>query len=231
MVLHPTAPVGHSAVGFGRPSPILEFPIDTTRAVFRLILDGVIERHPRIRWIVPHSGSALAVLADRVHDVARMWHTGDGPVPDVIGALQTLHYDLAGPATPRALPALLTLVEPSRLLYGSDFPFPPLATLERFAAALEQTDALSDAEREAMFPTNALALFPRLALLLDRDWRLACRPRRRRGDPRRWGNQPPGIRLPIRRAAQTSGGGGFAAIPFGLAIAVIVSARPATTSW
>jgi 6-methylsalicylate decarboxylase len=163
VVLHPTAPVGHGAVGFGRPSPILEFPIDTTRTVFRLILDGVIERHPRIRWIIPHSGSALAVLADRVHDVARMWHTGEGPVPDVIGALQTLHYDLAGPATPRALPALLTLVEPSQLLYGSDFPFPPRATLERFAAALEQTEALTDAEREAMFTTNALALFPRFA--------------------------------------------------------------------
>ena len=122
----------------------------------------MIERHPRIRWIVPHSGSALAVLADRVHDVARMWHTGDRPVPDVIGSLQTLHYDLAGPATPRALPALLTLVKPSQLLYGSDFPFPPLATLERFATALEQTDALTAAERAAMFTSNALALFPRL---------------------------------------------------------------------
>jgi len=163
VVLHPTAPAGHAAVGFGRPSPILEFPIDTTRTVFRLILDGVLQRHPRIRWIIPHSGSALAVLADRVHDVARMWHTGDGPVPDVIAALQSLHYDLAGPATPRALPALLTLVEPSQLLYGSDFPFPPVATLERFATALEQTDALTASERVAMFRDNALTLFPRLA--------------------------------------------------------------------
>jgi predicted TIM-barrel fold metal-dependent hydrolase len=163
VVLHPTAPAAHELVGFGRPSPILEFPIDTTRTVFRLILDGVIDRHPRIRWIVPHSGSALAVLADRVHDVARMWHTGDGPVPDVIGSLQGLHYDLAGPATPRALPALLGLVGPDRLLYGSDHPFPPVATLERFATALESTDALSEPERAAMFRANALELFPRLA--------------------------------------------------------------------
>jgi predicted TIM-barrel fold metal-dependent hydrolase len=163
VVLHPTSPAAFAAVGFERPSPILEFPIDTTRTVFRLILDGVIERHPRIRWIVPHSGSALAVLADRVHDVTRMWHTGAGPVPDVIAALRGLHYDLAGPALPRALPALLTLVEPSQLLYGSDFPFPPIATLERFATALAQSDALSDSERDAMFRTNALELFPRLA--------------------------------------------------------------------
>jgi predicted TIM-barrel fold metal-dependent hydrolase len=163
VVLHPTSPGGFAAVGLGRPSPMLEFPIDTTRTVFELILSGALARYPQIRYIVPHSGSALAVLADRVHDVARVWHRGEGTVPDVIASLRGLHYDLAGPALPRALPALLTLVEPSQLLYGTDFPFPPVATIERFAAALEQTDALSEPERHAMFRGNALALFPRLA--------------------------------------------------------------------
>jgi predicted TIM-barrel fold metal-dependent hydrolase len=163
VAMHPTSPGGFAAVSLGRPSPMLEFPIDTTRTVFELILSGALARYPKIRYIVPHSGSALAVLADRVHHVARAWHTGEGPVPDVIAALRGLHYDLAGPALPRALPALLTLVEPSQLLYGSDFPFAPVATIERNAAALEQTGALSEGELNAMFRGNALALFPRLA--------------------------------------------------------------------
>jgi predicted TIM-barrel fold metal-dependent hydrolase len=163
VVLHPTTPAAHDLTGFGLPSPMIEFPIDTTRTVFRLILTGVVRRYPRIRWIVPHAGSALPVLADRVHDVAQIAHEGDGPPPDVLGALQGLWFDLAGPATPRALPALLNLVGHQRLLYGSDFPFPPVATLERFAAALEQTDALTASQREAIFRDNALALLPRLA--------------------------------------------------------------------
>jgi predicted TIM-barrel fold metal-dependent hydrolase len=163
VVLHPTSPGGFAAVSLGRPSPMLEFPIDTTRTVFELILSGALARYPHIRYIVPHAGGALAVLADRVHHVAHVWHAGEGTVPDVIASLGALHYDLAGPALPRALPALLTLVEPSQLLYGTDFPFAPVATIQRSAAALEQTDALSEPERDAMFRGNALALFPRLA--------------------------------------------------------------------
>jgi hypothetical protein len=67
VALRPTSPPGWEAVARGRPRPMLEFPFDTTRAVFDLILSRRLEHHPRIRLIVPHVGSALSVLADRVH--------------------------------------------------------------------------------------------------------------------------------------------------------------------
>ncbi len=65
-VLHPTSPACWEAISFGRPRPLLEFPIDTTRAVFNLVLTGTLDRYPNIRFVIPHTGAALPVLADRV---------------------------------------------------------------------------------------------------------------------------------------------------------------------
>ncbi len=163
VVLHPTSPAGWEAVSFGRPRPMLEFPIDTTRAVFNLALTGTLDRYPHIRFVVPHAGGALPVLADRVHSFAMVFPP-DGQQPaDVLTALGRLYYDLAGAPLPRALPALLSLVEPDRLLYGSDFPFTPASLVEFLAAMLSSADVLDEKQRQVMLRGNALRLFPRLS--------------------------------------------------------------------
>lgn len=109
-VLHPTSPACWEAVSLGYPRPMLEFPIDTTRAVVNLVLTGTIERYPHIRFVIPHAGSALPVLVDRIHLFATAFSGSTGAI-DVLTALRGLYYDLAGTPLPRALPALLALVE------------------------------------------------------------------------------------------------------------------------
>jgi hypothetical protein len=49
---------------------MVEFLFDTTRAVVNLALSGVLDQYPAIRWVVPHAGAALPVLADRVDRLA-----------------------------------------------------------------------------------------------------------------------------------------------------------------
>ncbi|MFD4636258.1 amidohydrolase family protein [Lentzea sp. NPDC058436] len=143
VLLHPTSP--HCDTGTGFPRPMLEFPFETTRAVTSLILNGVLDRYPAIRFVVPHAGAALPALADRVAAFGG---------PDVLRALRSLHYDLAGFALPRLLPALLALTEPDQLLYGSDHPFTPEFAVRGLAAALAETGIPLD---------RAAALFPRFA--------------------------------------------------------------------
>jgi 6-methylsalicylate decarboxylase len=126
-----------------------------------LALNGVLDRHPAIRFIVAHSGAALPVLADRIAAFAIM-ESPQQPV-DVLGALRRLHYDVAGFALPRALPALLSLVDTDRLLYGSDYPFTPDWAVHGLADALARTEVLSDDDRGLLSRGNAEALFPRLA--------------------------------------------------------------------
>ncbi|WP_394618613.1 amidohydrolase family protein [Lentzea sp. JNUCC 0626] len=143
VLLHPTSPWCDTGTGF--PRPMLEFPFETTRAVTSLLLNGVLDRYPAIRFVVPHAGAALPALADRVAAFGG---------PDVLRHLRSLHYDLAGFALPRLLPALRTLTEPEHLLYGSDFPFTPEFAVRGLAAALAETGVPLD---------HAAALFPRFA--------------------------------------------------------------------
>jgi predicted TIM-barrel fold metal-dependent hydrolase len=79
----------------------------------------------------------------------------------VIAALRALHYDVAGVALPRALPALLNLVDISQLVYGSDYPFTPAPVVTYLATALRESPALDDAAKRALFSENALRLLPR----------------------------------------------------------------------
>ena len=141
---------------------MLEFPIDTTRTVIDLALSGALTRHPNIRFIIPHAGGALPVLADRAHLIGAYLRPEGTDVVDVLRELGRLYYDLAGSPLPRALPALLGLVAPDRLLYGSDFPFTPDFAVEGLAQLLTQTDVLDAVARDAMLKGNAIGLFARL---------------------------------------------------------------------
>ncbi|MER5216850.1 amidohydrolase family protein [Streptomyces sp. NPDC002838] len=95
--LHPTSPPCWEATSNGLPRPMLEFPFETARAVTGLIVGGVLDRYPGIRFIVPHAGAALPALADRIAAFALVT---DGPPVDVLGALRGLYYDLAGSPSP-----------------------------------------------------------------------------------------------------------------------------------
>jgi predicted TIM-barrel fold metal-dependent hydrolase len=138
---------------------MIEFLFDTTRCVIDLAVGGVLTRYPHIRWIVPHAGAVLPTLAHRV--AAMSAYTGT-PV-DLPAVLGGLYYDLAGMPVPVALGALLTLVGPDRLLYGSDFPFTPAPAVAGLATQLRQAPALGDARLDLAPDTAGAALFPRLA--------------------------------------------------------------------
>lgn len=159
VAIHPTSPAGAELTDLGRPRPMIEFPIDTTRAVVNLILSDTLERHGGIRMIVPHVGSALTVLADRVQEFTSAF----GESRDVFAALRSLWFDITGAPFPNALAALIRIGEPSRILYGSDTPFAPPAVIARSARALRETELLSEEQRAAVLRDNALVLVPRLA--------------------------------------------------------------------
>lgn len=146
--LHPTSPACWELTALGRPRPMVEFIFDTARTVTDLLFAGTLARHPRLRVIVPHCGGALPVLADRVNGFLRLFPSGGNgggngsgdagdDAPDAVAQLRRLHYDMAGPAFPRQIPALLRLVEPDRLLYGSDYCFTPAPAVAAHVAAVD----------------------------------------------------------------------------------------------
>jgi predicted TIM-barrel fold metal-dependent hydrolase len=120
---------------------VLEFMFETTRAVTDLVLSGVLRRHPDLRIIVPHAGAVLPVLASRIDMFAAALAEG-ADVPSVRAALKTLHFDLAGMPVEEQLAALLAVADPSRLHYGSDFPFTPWQGCRYSAQQLQHSQHL-----------------------------------------------------------------------------------------
>jgi predicted TIM-barrel fold metal-dependent hydrolase len=163
--IHPTSPACFEKTALGYPRPILEFLLDTTRAVADLVLNGTLTKYPDVRLIVPHSGSALPVIADRIAGFAGLFPLG-GHQPkeiDVVGTLQKLYYEVgAGFPFPRQIAALLDLVDAGRLVYGTDFPFGGLPGIQANADALANTKLLKRRELEGVGRGNAVRLFPRL---------------------------------------------------------------------
>jgi predicted TIM-barrel fold metal-dependent hydrolase len=158
VTLHPTSPPCWEAVALGLPRPMLEFLFDTTRCVVDLALSGTLARYSAIRWIVPHAGAVLPTVAHRVAALAAV----TGAPADLPAMLAGLYYDLAGVPLPVALDALLAIVKPERLLYGSDFPFTPAPMVTDLAAALAQVPALAEGPLALTPDSPGAALFPRL---------------------------------------------------------------------
>ncbi|MEN3263290.1 MAG: 6-methylsalicylate decarboxylase [Pseudonocardia sp.] len=160
--IHPTSPpdAGHLALGY--PRPMLEFMFETTRSVTNMILSGVLERHSDARVIVPHAGAALAVLANRVELLLPLLAApGDNPPPSIRRALRQLHFDLAGAPVDELLTALLSVADPKRIHYGSDFPFTPADACADLAALIENTKVLADELRDDIYRGNSEILLSR----------------------------------------------------------------------
>lgn len=68
LFIHPHYGLGNEALGgFGHALPLaLGFPFETTAAVARLILGGVLDRFPGLRLLVAHAGGVLPYLAGRL---------------------------------------------------------------------------------------------------------------------------------------------------------------------
>jgi 6-methylsalicylate decarboxylase len=139
--MHPTSPACPCCGPRERPlpRPVLEFMFETTRAVTSLILSGTLQRFPDIKLIVPHGGATLSVLADRIAMTADFLpNMGDLKGKDILPALTKVYYDLAGASTPRQLTALRSFADPSRLLYGSDWPHTPQPVVAKLRSNLEE---------------------------------------------------------------------------------------------
>ena len=162
--IHPTLHPSSRTLALPWPAFIMEYLFDTTRAAVNLLLGGALERFPDIKFILPHAGGTLPYFA---------WRLASTPVIDpttpqwsrerFAEGLRHFWYDNALSAGPTTMGALMTVADPGRIVFGSDWPFvqPPLVAE---AIKAHTTPGLhSDAQRAAIDRGNASKLFPGLA--------------------------------------------------------------------
>ncbi|WPC44038.1 amidohydrolase family protein [Clostridium sp. JS66] len=167
VVLHPNKPSSvPENVAEGLPIPMMEFLFDTTRTVINMILKGTLKKFPDIKFIIPHAGAFLPILADRIagaiqiapHSFGENVKLEENRI-DIYDALKNLYYDIAGVCLPRQLAVLLQIVNVDHLLYGSDYPYTPNIGCSILADALDKTNLLNDEQRHAIYHDNVLKLF------------------------------------------------------------------------
>ncbi|MGH7113310.1 MAG: amidohydrolase family protein [Stellaceae bacterium] len=157
--LHPYAPFCCAGLNDTTPAGVLENPYDTGRAITSLLFSGTLARLRDIRWLFCHGGGAMPMLAGRVEYFAGQRKDLKEIAPNgVLAELQRLHYDTANAAWPISLAALLKMVAPSQVLFGTDFPYVPTALQ---TAALARGGLSGDA-LTAIRSGNAARLIPRL---------------------------------------------------------------------
>ena len=122
--IHPTIPPSCRNLVADVADHLIEFATDTTRAIASLLLSGTAARCPDIAFIFSHAGGTMPYLIERL-----TWWTDirkdlgarmpNGPLHE----LERFFYDTAFSANPHTFASLLTLVAPSQILFGTDFPF------------------------------------------------------------------------------------------------------------
>jgi aminocarboxymuconate-semialdehyde decarboxylase len=162
--IHPTGCPHIDELALGRPPSVIEFPFDTARNITNAIYTGVFLRHPGLRLIVPHCGGPLPALAWRIGE-----HTTvaigpqDAPITPqhVADALRSLYYDTAMAASRNSLLPLLEVTSFDHILFGTDYPAAPEATIARTIDQL--TTNLTGQQLRSVEQDNARKLFPRLS--------------------------------------------------------------------
>jgi 6-methylsalicylate decarboxylase len=137
-----------------------DFLLDTTRAAYLLVRNGIRRKYPNIRFILGHAGGFVPYASHRMA-LAIMSDTGRS-LADSLDEFSSFYFDTALSSSAAALPTLLAFAKPGHITFGSDWPFAPVAAGKLFAAGLETYPGLDNASRNAIDRANALALFPRL---------------------------------------------------------------------
>lgn len=142
------------------PSVLADFLLDTTRGAINLMLTSALDRYPHISFVLAHAGGFLPYAASRVRSLADRFF---GLSPERFERyLSSFYYDIAL-AAPSALPSLLAVAPPERILFGTDWCAASAGPVEAATRGYESAECLDDQTRLLIDRDNVLRLLPELA--------------------------------------------------------------------
>lgn len=165
--VHPQRPHASGMPRYSFPAGYTELVFDTTRAITNMLYTGMLEKFPNIRWIMPHMGGVAPFLLFRLRGIEDDPKARDKVPAGVKTYLNRFWYDVAQSPSPLALNALLEIADPSRILFGTDYPSarPAEKVMKDTVAAVRAFDGYDEPLRKKVTAGNAQALLPRFAKL------------------------------------------------------------------
>ena len=162
--IHPTAspdPIAHT---LGLPDALLDYPVDTSRAIAKLHYSNTFARTPDVKYVFAHAGGTIPFVASRFAIVDEMdVIPGSDERGAFASALPRLYWDTASAFGDPVLHLLRSVAGLGNVVFGTDYPYPRDAISIAGLRQLESTLELDDDERRRVLGGSAARLIPRLA--------------------------------------------------------------------
>jgi 6-methylsalicylate decarboxylase len=162
--VHPTASPDPIAHALGLPDALLDYPVDTSRAIAKLHYSNTFARTPDIKYLFSHAGGTIPFVASRFSIVDQMdvipGGEERGPIAET---LRRLYWDTASAFSDPVLRLLRSVTGVHNVVFGSDYPYPRNDISIGGLRQLERSGELDDDERRGVLGETAARLIPRLA--------------------------------------------------------------------
>lgn len=155
--IHPqgTAELASRLRGNGMLENVIGNPLETTLALSHLIFEGTLDRHPGVKILAAHGGGYLPSYAARSDAGPTTFPTRFTPLAKKpTEYLKQIYYDSLV-FTPEGLRHLVAEVGASRVVVGTDYPYPWTSSPVEHVLA---TPGLTDDERAAILGGTAAKL-------------------------------------------------------------------------
>jgi len=154
--IHPTHPLGVEAMEKYWLMPLVGFLMDTTLAAGKLVFSGIVERFPRIIWVLTHMGGAIPYLAERMdrgYEAFAECRANITRKPSEY--LKRFYYDTVN-FDNAAQRLAIEFAGIDRILAGSDYPH-QIGSIPKMLSSIRNL-GLKDADRAKILGGNAARL-------------------------------------------------------------------------
>lgn len=155
VLLHPAKPLTTDVVQGYEMTSSLGNMFDNTIALTRIIMSGILDRHPRLKLVCPHLGGTLPYIIGRLDHQVTVLRRGPRDLERKPSEyLEQVWFDIVSPLAP-AMRYCYELYGADRLLYASDHPWVDARLIREALASLE----LPPADVRKILGGNAQRLF------------------------------------------------------------------------
>ena len=154
--IHPHFPVGVEAMTEYWLMPLVGFTFDTTLTAAKLVFSGVVEKFPKIKWVLGHLGGAIPYLAERLdrgYEAFKECRKNISKPPSEY--LKEFYFDSVN-FDINCLRLAVEFAGADHIVAGSDYPH-QIGSLEKMVASIGQLD-ISENDKAAIYGENARKL-------------------------------------------------------------------------
>jgi aminocarboxymuconate-semialdehyde decarboxylase len=155
VVIHPTFPTWGPAIRDYMMIPMIGFQLDSSIALLRLILGGVMERRPGLKLLMPHAGGVLPYMIGRIdYQTEVMGRKPENITQPPSLYLKRVFFDSCS-LSAQTLKFACDFSGPDRVLMGTDHPWvDPMISIE-----IIKELAISDEYKSLILGGNAQGFF------------------------------------------------------------------------